>query len=158
MRPDWENILGRLQGHSYVYKILPPCAEERLRAVQAELGKMPDELADMLRHFNGAQLFERGLPLVHIFRISPISRLPALEWAPDWNVDKYTPRWRGASPDRDNEWAIAMTNYGGLIILDDNGITKQWDTSQGMWEPGEWRFDEWVEHMLREGDAFMREE
>jgi hypothetical protein len=159
MNPDWKNVLSRLRTYSEeVNTILPPCPEERLYAVEADLGKMPDVLRDMLRHFNGAKLFLRGLPLVRVFGISTIPPLPALEWGPDWYVDKYTPTWRRASPGRENQWAIGMTNYGGLIILDKSGITKQWDTSQEIWEPNEWSFDEWIEGVLREGDAFMKED
>ena len=159
MKPDWANVLRRLRSYpKKVHRLLPSCPEDRLHAVQDELGKVPDELVEMLRHFNGAELFDRSGPLLTIFGIYTIPPLPPLEWAPDWYIDRFTPSWRRASPNRENQWAIAMTNYGGLIILDKEGAVKQWDSSQARWEESSWTFDEWVEDTIREGDAFMKEE
>jgi len=156
MNPDWDNVIRRLRSYpKKVHRLLPPCPEDRLEAVQTQLGKMPAGLVEMLEHFNGAELFERCGPMLTVFGISTIPPLPALEWFPDWNIDKLTPSWRQASPHRENQWAIAMTNYGGLIILDKRGTIKQWDTSQSRWEENRWTFDEWVEDIFREGDAFL---
>jgi hypothetical protein len=119
---------------------------------------MPDGLIEMLPHFNGAELFDRCGPMLTIFGISTIPALPPLEWAPDWQIDKYTPAWRQASPHRENQWAIGMTNYGGLIILDNDGTVKQWDKSRRIWEDNQWTLDEWVEDIFREGDAFLKAE
>jgi hypothetical protein len=94
--------------------------------------------------------------MITVFGISGIPPLPKFEWAPHWYIDKFTPAWRRASPRREKHWAIAMTNYGGLIILRDDGSIKQWDTSRGMWEKSKWTFDEWVRDIFREGDAFMK--
>jgi hypothetical protein len=159
MNPDWNSVVRRLRSYSKkVHRLLPPCPEERLQTVQADLGYMPVALVEMLRHFNGAKLFNRCGPLVSIFGISTIPLLPALEWCPDWTIDKFTPTWRCAAPRREGHWAIAMLNYGGLIILHDDGSVKQWDTSRGIWEESGWNFDQWVQDILREGDAFMKEE
>jgi hypothetical protein len=157
MKIDWQHVLIRLDAYgSGVHRILPPCPEDRLEAVQTQFGKMPGELIEMLQFFNGGRLFINAMQLVSLFGISTIPPLPPFEWAPDWYIDKVTPAWR-SSGSRENEWAIAMMNYGGLIILADDGTTKEWDTSQRTWTPGAWQFDEWMEKLLREGDAYMRE-
>jgi hypothetical protein len=157
MKPNWKQVLSYLRAYPpQIHRILPPCPEERLETVQKELGKMPDALSDMLRHFNGARLFLRNGPLVSIFGISTIPPLPPLEWAPDWHIDKFTPAWR-SSHNRPSDWAIGMTNYGGLILLDQEGTVKEWDTSQNTWSPNEWSFDEWMSEMMREGDTYLNE-
>jgi hypothetical protein len=117
----------------------------------------------MLRHFNGAGLFAAGTgPSVSIFGISPIPSVPPLEWAKDWFIDMFTPRWRAGrclpGEDRQNDWAIGMQNYGGLIIANVDGRVREWDTAQRMWDPRTFDdFDEWMEVFLREGDEFLRE-
>jgi hypothetical protein len=118
---------------------------------------MPTTLVDMLKCFNGGKLFFRAGPLVSIFGISMIPPLPSLQWAPDWFVDKFTPKWRLTADDRRDDWAIAMMNYGGLIILDKDDRIREWDTSQRLWSPKPWGFDEWVEDILRDGDAYMKD-
>src|SRR5580704_15904853 len=95
MSVDWANVLARLNAYpAGTHKFLPPCPEEKIEAVQMDLGKMPEELASMLRHFSGAHLFDRTGPLISLFGITPASPLPPFEWAPDWCIDKYTPEWR----------------------------------------------------------------
>ncbi len=156
MNVNWEDVLRRL--HSYpdrVHKILPACSMDRILAVDEELGKMPETLSQMLRQFNGAELFIDGGPLVTIFGISTEPPLPPLEWATEWYIDKFTPKWRSAGRNRDSDWAIAMTNYGRLILLEQSGLVKEWDTSQRQWSRGTFTFDEWIEETLREGDAYV---
>ncbi|HTV48969.1 MAG TPA: SMI1/KNR4 family protein [Phycisphaerae bacterium] len=158
MNPDWQAISSRLLAYPpRVHRLLPPCDEKRLEFIQKQLGKLPDPLVDMLHCFNGAKLFIRTAPLLSIFRISTVEPLPPLEWASDWCIDKFTPLWRRYG-DRQNDWAIAMMNYGGLIILDSGCIVKEWDTSQKMWNPGKLEFDKWIDKILAEGDAYMKEE
>jgi hypothetical protein len=112
----------------------------------------------MLRHFNGAELFEKTGPLVTVFGASTIPPLPPKEWAEHWYIDKYTPSWRAAGEDRENDWAVAMMNYGGLVIVCGDGRVREWDTGQRSWDRRNFdNFDEWFEEILREGDAFLKE-
>jgi hypothetical protein len=40
-----------------------------------------------------------------------------------------------------------------------DGRVKEWDTAQRMWDPRSFdNFDEWVQEILREGDAYLKEE
>jgi len=109
----------------------------------------------MLKTFNGAELFNNCGPLVTIFGISQIPPLPPLEWAPDWYVDKFTPAWREFSGNRD-EWAIAMMNYGGLIVLSRDGSVREWDTSERCFSPWTLTVEAWINQILREGEEFMK--
>jgi len=125
--------------------------------VQADLGEMPSALVEMLGHLNGARLFLRNGPLVSIFGISEIPPLPPMQWSADWYIDKFTPVWRSADQGRQMDWAIAMMNYGGLIILGQDGMIREWDTSQGIWDPKTWNFREWADNILRDGELYMQE-
>jgi hypothetical protein len=157
MNVDWGDVLARLRSYpAPIHNILPPCPDERIKAVEKQLGALPQPLADMLAHFNGAELFINGMPLVTIFGISRIPPLPPLEWAPDWYIDKFTAICRSVR-DQQDDWAIAMMNYGGLILLDAEGTTEEWDTAQNMWGPREWTLAEWIEEILCEGDAFLKD-
>jgi len=157
MNEAWEEFASRLRTYpAGVHKLLPPCSEERLNEVQASLGTMPNDLADMLRRFDGAQLFIKHGPLLSIFRSSINPSLSSMEWAADWCIDQYTPAWR-ASHHRPTDWAIGMMNYGGLILLDKEGSVREWDTSQHTWEPRTWTIEEWLARILEEGDAYLNE-
>jgi hypothetical protein len=159
MRPNWKSTLKRLSSYPVdVHRILPPCPEARLQSVQLELGTMPDDLIDMLRHFNGAKLFNKCGPMISVFGITAVPLLPPMEWSPDWHIDQYTPDWRRASAGREKEWAIAMTNYGGLAILDKSGAVKEWDKGYRMWGVTDQDLGSWMDRILREGDAFLQEE
>jgi hypothetical protein len=158
MKPNWENILQRLNKYpTGTHLFLPPCPEQRIESVQSELGKMPSVLTEMLKHFNGARLFKKTGPFVSIFGVSTIPLLPPLQWATEWYVNKFTPAWRSGGNNRQSEWAIAMMNYGGLVILEDHGIVKEWDTAQAKWNSHTWKINEWLEDLLAKGDAFLRE-
>lgn len=158
MTPDWTEFFRQLQTYPpEVHNLLPPCAESRIEAVQQELGRMPDVLVSMVKHFGGAELFCKCGPLISIFGLSNIPSRPPLEWASDWYIDKFTPIWR-SSHNRMGDWVIGMTNYGGLIVLDEHGTVREWDTAQNKWSPMQRRFDEWLNCILRGGDAYMKEE
>src|SRR5262249_39130905 len=130
----WEKLLRQLQSYpSGVHKMLPACPEDRLQAVQESLGKMPESLVTMLRHFNGAELFDKCGPMVTVFGVTTTTPLPEFESAPDWWIDQYTPAWRRAGINRELEWVIANTNYGGLTILDKEGRAKEWDQGYRQW-------------------------
>ena len=158
MKPDWQDMLRKIEAYpSKVHRVLPPCPNERREEVEAALGTMPAALVGMLNHFNGARLFINNGPFVSIFGISAIPPLPSMEWAPDWQIDKFTPAWRSADKGREREWVIAMINYGGLIILDQSETVREWDTAQGLWGPKVWNFAGWIDDILAEGELHMRE-
>jgi hypothetical protein len=158
MNPNWQNIMQRLNAYpAGIHRSLSPCPDERIRAVQSALGEMPNALVEMLKLFNGAELFVRNSPMVTIFGISANPPLPPLEWAADWYIDKFTPVWRSTNQDRQTDWAIAMMNYGGLIILGQDGTAREWDTSQGTREPKTWEFGKWVDDVLHNGESYMQE-
>jgi hypothetical protein len=122
-----------------------------------ELGKMPNALVAMLRLFNGAQLFFVNGPAVSLFGITPTPPLPPLESAPDWHIEVFTPAWRNASPGREHEWTIAMMSYGVLIILDRDGIIKQFERNTRTWDAAPMRFDEWIDDQFKEGNTMLDE-
>ena len=142
---------------SHFHRLLPPTPAARIGEIEIELGKLPNTLATMLRHFNGARLFISAGASFSIFGISSIPPLPPLEWAPEWCIDTFTPRWRAAGANRENDWAIAMTSYGGLILLDENETIKEWDTSQSTWMSNSLPVGDWIENIISEGEAIMSE-
>jgi len=152
---DWKDVTRRL--HSYptgVIRLLPPCSQRRFSLAESQLGPIPSELIGMLRIFNGAELFIKALPLVTLFGLSCGER-PDSDWAPGWYVDKVTPEWRALTKNA-RHWVIGMMNYGGLIILSDDGLVREWDTATNGWNTESWYFYEWIETTLREGDEYMR--
>jgi hypothetical protein len=155
---DWDAFVARLRAYpAGFHRLLPPCADDRVQAVQRELGKLPQTLEEMLKRFNGAELFISGSPLVSFFRISTMPRLHHLEWASEWCIDAFTRKWRAAASDRQDDWAIAMTNYGGLVLLDAGGTVKEWDTGECTWLSGNLPLDEWIEKVINEGEVIMAE-
>ena len=152
---DWDAFVARLRAYpAGVHQLLPPCPDDRVRAVEKELGKLPETLEEMLKRFNGANLFISA-GLLSLFRISTIPPLPPLEWAPQWCIDKFTPQWRAAGSNRQGDWAIAMTNYGGLVLLDADGTVKEWDTGESRWLSKNMPLGEWIEKMMSEGEVIM---
>ncbi len=152
---EWGAFVARLRAYpSHFHRTLPPCPGERIEAVERELGKLPTTLKAMLRHFNGAKLFDASFRL---FGISTIPPLPPLEWAPEWCIDTFTPKWRAAGSNREGDWAIAMTNYGGLILVDENETIKEWDTGQSTWLLKNLPLGEWIEKVMSEGEVIMAE-
>jgi len=154
---DWINFINRLRKYPKgMHILLPPCPDEEIKNVQAVLGKMPDPLTRMLRHFNGAQLFCTGLPLVSIFGLSVAMPDKPMEWCKEWSIDKFTPKWR-AFPLSNHEWAFAMNNYGGLLVVDLVGMTAEWDTSERRWLGHKMSFEDRFEQLIQEGDICLRE-
>ena len=152
---DWGAFSVRLQAYpSGFHQFLPPCLEERIYSVEKELGELPTTLKEMLRHFNGAKLFDGSFRL---FGISVTPPLPPLEWAPEWCIDAFTRRWRAAGSNRECDWAIGITNYGGLILLNDNETVKEWDTGQSIWLSRDLPLETWIENVISEGEAIMAE-
>jgi hypothetical protein len=158
MMIDCGALLVRLRAYpSHFHRILPPCPGERIEAVEKELGKLPTSLTAMLTHANGAELFICPDASFTLFGISTNPPLPPFEWAPDWYIDKFTPKWRAAGSNRHDDWAIAMTNYGGLILLDRLETIKEWDTGQSIWLVEGLALSEWIEKVISEGEVIMAE-
>lgn len=155
---DWDEFLSRLRAYPrHFHRVLPPCPSERIDAVETELGQLPVVLKEMLTHFNGAELFLSAGASFSVFGISTLPPLLPSEWAPEWYIDKFTPVWRAAGSNRRRDWAIAMTNYGGLVLLDGDGAIKEWDTGQRTWLVTNLPFGEWVEKVIVEGEVIMAE-
>ena len=157
MNVDWKVFVTRVGKYpSGTHKVLPPCPEDRIQAIQAEYGRMPSELVSMLRHFNGAKLFIRTCPMVSIFRIATVPPLPPLQWSPEWQIENYTSSWRSCGSVR-KEWAIGMMNYGGLILLDSVGNIKEWDTDEGNWIGQTLTVYDWIEKLFDEENRYLEE-
>ncbi len=155
---DWDAFLGRLRASPpRSYLLLPPCPEEQIRAVEKNLGPLPTTLEAMLNRFNGAKLFISSGPFINIFGVSTNLPPSPLEWSKEWCIDTFTPTWRAAGPNRQNDWAIAMTNYGGLVLLDESETFREWDTGQSMWLSRNLSLSEWIENVIREGEVTMSE-
>src|SRR5262249_49840301 len=149
---DWDAFLVRLGAYpTHFHRIQQPCPDERMEEMEKDLGKPPSIVIEMLKRFNGAKLFCSPNPFVSFFRISTGPPLPPLEWAAEWCIDKFTAQWRAAGSNRQGDWAIAMTNYGGLILLDDRESVKEWDTGQNSWLSHNLPFGEWVDKVMKEG-------
>jgi hypothetical protein len=152
---DWDAFLVRMRAYpTHSHQFLAPCPSERIRAVEDELGKLPAALKAMMERFNGAELFLHSFSL---FRISTTPPLSPLDWSPEWCIDKFTPRWRAAGSNREHDWAIAMTNYGGLILLNGSETVMEWDTGQSIWLLRNLPVSEWIEKVIREGEQIMSE-
>lgn len=159
MNTDWRWFLDHLQ-NAYptgVHRILSPCSPSDLAALESAHGRPPDELSEMLRYVNGAELFIKTMPLVTFFRALSVNPPPSMEWAPDWYIDTFTSAWRSRGHSQD-EWPIGIMNYGVLLVLDGRGITREWDTGQRTWGDKELTMQDRLEDLLREGDTFLSED
>jgi len=161
MTVNWADVLRKLLAFPPdTHRLRPPCSEGRLEIAEQQLGTLPTELVDLLKHLNGARLFDTGAggEMVALFGLSEVPPLPPMEWAEDWYIDIFTPKWRAAGANRQLDWVIAMMNYGGLIVLDGQGTVREWDTSQQIWDPNTCSFDQWIQDILREGEAYLNEQ
>jgi len=155
---DWDTLADRLRTYPPSYhQFLAPCPHHRITAVEEEIGHMPVVLRQMLEHFNGAKLFIATGPMLRVFGLSTIPPLPPLEWGEDWYIDKFTPKWRASGPNRNGDWAIGMTNYGGLLLFSESRGIKEWDTGESRWLFADMPFDEWIEKVIKDGEVMMAE-
>jgi hypothetical protein len=155
---DWDALIVRLDEYpSGMHRLLPPCTNKRIQAVEQQLGRFPQVLVEMLQRFNGGKLF--GCPNAHtrLFGISTDLPLPPMEWAEDYYIDKLTPKWRAARPDRRCDWAIGVTGFGGLILLSDDEKVSEWDTLDAVWLQNDIPFTDWLRNEMREGDITLAE-
>ena len=63
----------------------------------------------------------------------------------------------GSATGRDKERVNAMKKYGGMLLLELNGMTKEWDTSERRWLGRELSLQERIDELLIEGDNSLRE-
>ena len=158
MKFDWVALIDRLRKYPCSHhQFLAPCPHDRIANVEEKFGAMPAILREMLEHFNGAKLFIEGLPLLTLFRISTVPPPRSLEWGEDWYIDKFTPKWRESGPNRNDDWAIGMMNYGGLIFFSESRGIKEWDTGESRWLLEDIPFAEWIEKVRRDGEIMMAE-
>jgi hypothetical protein len=158
MKFNWDDFLIRLQTHpSNYHKVLAPCTFQQIELVDNELGRLPTITREMLSRFNGAELFILGSASFSLFGLSTNPPLPPLEWAAEWCIDKFTPRWRAAGSNRQEDWAITMTGYVGLILLERGEFVKEWDTGENRWILKDMPFHEWIEKIISEGESIVAE-
>src|SRR5262249_572409 len=136
------------------HQFLAPCPRDRITAAETKLGTMPEVLRDMLQHFNGAELFVATGPLLTLFGVTTV---PPREWGGDWYIDKFTPSWRASGADLDDDWAIGMMNYGGLILFNQSCGISEWDIGEGRWLLENTSLDDWIEKVIVDGETMMEE-
>ncbi len=138
-----------------VHRFLPGATDENLQILTERIGKLPEFLEKLLKEFDGAELFINGIPFLTIFRSINNPPLTALEWSSEWFIDNYTKKWRESNTERNDDFAIAMTNYGGLILADKKGKIKEWDTSEGRWIFQNMLTTDWFEKIVLEGKEIL---
>ena len=155
---DWSAFEARLRAYPpHYHHILPPCTPDRIKVIERKLGRLPPALVGMLRRFNGAELFVSAIPAFTLFGVSTCPQPSAFEWAQGWYIDTYTPQWRETGRDREHDWALGMTSYGGLILLDETEIVSEWGTAEGEWLSRGVSLGDWTEKVIREGEEIMAE-
>ena len=158
MTLKWDSFISQLNEFPEgTHNFVPAGPETRIAKVEAEFGKMPSSLIEMVRHCNGAQLFCNTGPLITLFGISPRRRVSRFEWAPDWYIDKFTRVWREVNPESDL-WAFAMWNFGCLMVLSGNGRVREWDMSVRDWGQSFRSMNQWYEFVIDEGRVCMLED
>jgi hypothetical protein len=150
---DWELFVKRLQpGFDYSHQLHPPCPAERIGQINRELGALPTEVDNMLRIFNGGEIFVNPMPSVTIFGLS----LPGDRRDFDWFIDRYTPAWRSAK-NRPQDWILAMTSYGGLLVMEQDLTVRQWDTARHAWDGLPMSYEDWLDATVRECNISVNE-
>jgi hypothetical protein len=159
MSMNWDKFLSRLATYPEKLHVLrPPCRPEKILDVEADLGKLPEILLEMLSRFNGAKLFAAPMPSITIFGISEDPILPPMQWASTWYINKFTTLWRSTGRGREHDWAFAMRNYGGVAILKTDDSVREWDTAAQDWLSVDvLLFEVWIEEVMRSGDTMLRE-
>ena len=161
MTYDWDTLVARLRKYPADYHhFLAPCPQHRIADAGKQLGTMPAILKQMLENFNGAELFVDacgGGAMLSLFGLTTVPPLPPLEWGEDWYIDRFTPHWRAAGTDRDDDWAIGMENYGGLILFNESRGISEWGTSERGWLLENVVFGDWIEKVIADGETVMAE-
>jgi hypothetical protein len=137
-------------GSGTIHTLRPPCPAERIDAIAQELGAMPAPMVAIIRRFNGAELFERSMQLLTLFGLSG----PDTPGPPEWFIDAFTRMWRSGGG-REKDWVFGITNYGGVLVMQGDGMVGEWDTAQRGWNPRAVPFSQWADAILKEGEEYM---
>jgi hypothetical protein len=155
---NWDAFLSRLRGYPPGYhRFLAPCSRQRIKAVEGEIGPLPVVLSEMVERFNGAELFIASGPMLTVFGLSTVPPPPPLDWAEGWYIDGFTPKWRASGQNRNDDWALGMTSYGGLILYNEHKGVKEWDTGANKYNFENMSLDDWLEKVLGDGEVMMAE-
>lgn len=129
---------------SGVHRMMPPRDSLEITRVEAELGSLPQEMKEVLRICNGGELFIFSGPQVTLFGIR--HEVDKFIWYPGYFIEPATRDWR-AKHGRIDEWAFAMTSYGGLIVVTSERVFE-FDCGS---EIGSWStVSEWLDHVVAE--------
>ena len=156
---DCQKLMNRIRAHPDDWcTLLPPCFPKDIAEVEKRLrSEISPALSDMLQCFNSAEFFIAAIPLLTFFPVSNIAAHTPPDWAAGWYVDEFTAKWRADSAHRDQDWAVAITNYGGLILFDAEEHIKEWDINESRFIIEQMPFEQWIEKVFAEGEAMMRE-
>jgi hypothetical protein len=158
MKNIWNEFLTKLLLPGIIHRIYSPCSSKDIQQVEKKFGKIPNDLLKMLNVFNGAILFiGSGGEFITFFKTSIKSSSPDPEWAPDWYIDKFTHEWRATKEAKATDWAIAMTNYGGLVIMHEDGSISEWDTAINGWTFNNMVLNQWMDVVIKEGNKMLNE-
>ena len=150
---EWSKLVEYLCAFPpHTQELRPPCPQERITEEERRLGQMPSGLVEMLHLFNGGKLFVKTSPIITIFGLTLDSDSTSL----DWFIDRFTPRWR-ATLGQTSDWVIGMTNYGGIVVLDSDQQVSEWDTSQRDWLYERYSLTSWIEKLMEDGTAYLKE-
>jgi hypothetical protein len=150
---DWDSVLEQLRSFpANAHKIRAACPIGRIVEEGKRLGTLPTDLSEMLRRFNGGELFTDAMPMITLFGLSLPSDSPGF----DWFIDRYTPVWR-AKMGGPQDWVIGMTNYGGIAVLGQDLLIREWDSAERKWSGDQCSFRDWIRRVLIEGAEYLRE-
>jgi hypothetical protein len=151
---DWVGFLRVLQEDpAEAHELNPPCDEDEIGQIELEFGELPAATREMLRHFNGGELFIDAIPLVTLCGVStPNVVLPSA-----LDLGSQTSTWRRTSG-RHADWVIGFTNYGGLLVAVGPGSIREWDSAQQRWEAETITYDQLFERILAEGADYLGSE
>jgi hypothetical protein len=153
---DWDKFLNELKSFpSNVYNLRPPCSLSRLGEAELHFGNFPIDLSEMLKHFNGGELFIRTGPLITLFGLFQHSEKTEFAWY-DWYIDIWTPKWR-LEMKRPEDWVIGMTNYGGVVILNNELLIGEWDSNEHQFMDKWFTYIEWIEKILSDGIEYLNQ-
>lgn len=149
----WDYFLKDLdRDHSDAHRLFAPCTVDRILEVQRDLGPMPPPLHEMLKRFNGGELFINAIPLITLLGLSLPEKV--MYWPADWYIENSTRTLRLANGAL-AEWVFAITNYGDLITTNQLGECKQWQMSQLDRHIDLGSLENWLQQVLEEGNVHM---
>lgn len=158
---DWDAFMTDLASFPPgVHDLFPPCPLERIGEVERSLGRLPSDLMELFKRFNGGTLFNKSMQLLTIFGLWMPYETVGFEYLEEagWFVEGITPRWR-SSAERASDWVFGITNWGGLQVMGADLLVRVWDTAEGGWlldSPAR-SLDKWAADLLAEGAEYLEE-